>query len=307
MQAVRSESVKALHKLRAVAKTIGPLYWLAGLMRYVAFMIRLRRETRRYFPDCNVLPPPKLRYRVHGALDEDSYVAVGKRVAKDIFDVAYGHGTRWNGLAVLDFACGPGRVATELKNLAPGCSFEGSDIDREAITWAQEHLPKVGAFQVNKEMPPTNYLDGQFDIIYSVSLFTHLDETAQDAWLEEMARILKPAGLFVTTTHGGFAMQSCTPDELHQLESKGIAFRVDRKGRFKLDGLPDFYQTTFHSQAYIQRRWGAFFDVHDYIEGGLAGHQDIIVMGHKNHSAKHGWQELHLRREPGGSSVITRQ
>ena len=268
-------------KLRTLAKNIGPLYWLVGLMRYVAFAVRLRIETRKHISTNSALPPPMLRYRVHGALDEESYVLVGKRVAKTIFDNAFERGVSWNGLSVLDFACGPGRVATELKKLGPTCSFRGSDIDREAIDWAQAHLSHVGVFQANAAMPPTDFLDDQFDVIYCISLFTHLDEKAQDSWLEELERILKPGGTFIATVHGRFTTQSCTSDELRQLEVNGIAFRVDRRGRFKLDGLPDFYQTTFHTRDYIGRRWGLVFDIVDYLEGGLGGHQDVVVMRRK--------------------------
>lgn len=267
-----------VNMLRRAVRGIAPLYWLAGLMRYIAFARKLRKENRVYAAHPSALPPPMLRYRVHGALDASSYVFVGGLVAKGIFDAVRGAGGEWMHLAVLDFACGPGRVATELKKLAPTCRFEGSDIDREAIEWAQEHLRDVGVFQANEPLPPTRYADGRFDVIYSVSLFTHLDERAQDSWLEELARILKTGGLFVTTAHGRFATRSCSKRELRDIAERGIAYRVDRKGRFKLDGLPDFYQTTFHSREYIARRWGRFFELVDHVEGGLHGHQDLIVM-----------------------------
>lgn len=117
-----------------------------------------------------------------------------------------------------------------------------------------------------------------FDAIYCVSLFTHLDEPAQDKWLAELARILKPGGIFVTTTHGRLATSSCTLAELADLQRDGIVFRVDRKGRFKVDGLPDFYQTTFHTADYVKAHWGRFLPVAAYNEGGIAGHQDIVVM-----------------------------
>lgn len=146
-----------VNMLRRAVRSIAPLYWLAGLMRYVAFARKLRKENRVYAAHPSALPPPMLRYRVHGALDASSYVLVGGRVAKGIFDAVRKAGGEWMHLAVLDFACGPGRVATELKKLAPTCRFQGSDIDREAIEWAQEHLRDVGIFQANEPLPPTRY------------------------------------------------------------------------------------------------------------------------------------------------------
>jgi SAM-dependent methyltransferase len=265
-------------RLRTLAKDIGPLYWLAGALRYVAFLARLREENRLHAARGSSLPPPMLRYRVHGALDESSYVSVGREVARTLFDALRRRGIEWEGKDVLDFACGPGRVAAELKKLAPACGLQGSDIDGEAIAWAQWHLRAVGTFHANEPVPPTRFPDGRFDVIYSVSLFTHLDERAQDLWLHELARILKPGGTFATTVHGRLAMRSCSDAELRVLAQRGIAYRVDRKGRFKLDGLPDFYQTTFHTREYVERTWTRELEIVDYVEGGLGGHQDLVVM-----------------------------
>lgn len=267
-----------VNMLRDAAKRMRPLHWLAGFVRYVAFSRELRQANRLHDLGLSALPPPLLRYRVHGALDAASYVFVGRLVAQTLFDALGRAGVEWKDAAVLDFACGPGRVATELKKLAPACRLHGSDIDGEAIGWARKHLAHVGTFETNDALPPTRYRDGEFDAIYSVSLFTHLDERAQDLWLAELARILKPGGTFVTTVHGRFAMESCSDAERRELAQKGIAYRVDRKGRFKLDGLPDFYQTTFHTREYIARKWAAAFDLVDYAEGGLAGHQDLVVL-----------------------------
>ena len=224
------------------------------------------------------IPPPMLRYRVHGALDETSYREAGKAIASCLLQCLQSQGVVANDCLILDFACGPGRIAVELKRHLSTCRFYGSDIDREAIAWAQKHLIGYGDFATNDVAPPTRYANDTFDVIYSVSLFTHLDERLQLQWLEELARILKPKGTLLTTIHGKFARASCTANELNELDRKGVAFRVDRKGLFKLDGLPDFYQTTFHTPAYVASVCGKYFEVIDHIEGGLGQHQDLVVL-----------------------------
>lgn len=146
------------------------------------------------------------------------------------------------------------------------------------MQWASEHLSDAAAFTTNEPTPPARYPNEYFDLIYSVSLFTHLDETLQNTWLNELGRMLKPGGILFASTHGRHTLGSCTPEELNQLEDYGMAFRADRKGRFKLDGLPDFYQTTFHSRDYVARQWSRFFDIVDHRDGGLGGHQDLVVL-----------------------------
>jgi ubiquinone/menaquinone biosynthesis C-methylase UbiE len=265
--------------LRAAAKNIPPIYWLVGLGQYVRFRRDLGRADRLYSNEHSTKsPPPILRYRVHRAFDEASYLANGTVIAKCLADALVETGVCLENLTVLDFACGPGRVINAFREYTSNCSMYGSDIDEQAIVWAQEHLPDVARFSTNKVTAPTGFAAGMFDAIYCVSLFTHLDESAQDEWLAELARLLKPGGMLVTTTHGRFAMSSCTRVELAKLQDRGIVFRVDRRGRFKVDGLPDFYQTTFHAADYVKKHWGRFLPVVAYIEGGLGGHQDLVVM-----------------------------
>ena len=223
-------------------------------------------------------PPPLLRYRVHRAFDEASYVENGRMIARCLVEALRENDVSLENIDVLDFACGPGRVIKEFARLTESCSFYGSDIDGEAIAWAQGHLSDVADFSINAIQPPTSFPDARFDVVYSVSLFTHLDQQDQDAWLDELARILKPGGVVVATTHGRFTTDSCVPEELEQLQAAGFVYRTDRKGRFKVDGLPDFYQTTFHTVEYVREHWGRRFTILNHREGGLGGHQDLVVM-----------------------------
>ena len=219
-----------------------------------------------------------LRFRVHGALDEASYAEAGRVVGSQIVEALTRHGVGLEGSTILDFACGPGRVAGEVKKRTASCRLHGSDIDPEAVEWANRHLREVGSFSVNPSLPPTAYQDAFFDIIYTVSLFTHLPEDAQIAWLAELARLVKPGGWVLATVHGKFTRASCTHEEMERLRERGIVYRMDRRGRFKLDGLPDSYQTTFHTREYVERVWTRWFHLAEYVEGGLGQHQDLVVL-----------------------------
>lgn len=268
-----------MSEVRAYARKLPPLYWAVGAARYLTFKFRLGAENRRFAAAHDAgLPPPLLRFRVHGALDEESYVNAGRVLARRIAEVLYSQGLDFERARLLDFACGPGRIATELKKLEPAIDLYGCDSDPEAIAWAASHLAHVGHFSRNAITPPTTYAAGFFDAIYAISVFTHMDETAQDEWLAELRRIVRPGGIVLATVHGASATASCTDAELKELEFRGFLYRVDRKGALKLDGLPDEYQTTFHTQAYVYGEWLRWFEVVDYIEGGLEGHQDLVVL-----------------------------
>jgi SAM-dependent methyltransferase len=180
--------------------------------------------------------------------------------------------------AILDFGCGPGRILSRLARREPAWRFFGCDIDHEAIEWAKRSLGGVARFEATDPHPPLPYPAESFDAVYAISVFTHLDEALQLAWLAELGRILRPGGALVATTHGPATFAACDAQERRELDRKGFVYRRGPKGILKLDGLPAFYQTTFHTPDYVALAWGAILEVERHTIGGMAGHHDVIVL-----------------------------
>ena len=207
------------------------------------------------------LPPAELRYRVGASPDADEFVNVGKVCANDIQAALKKSGFDLGSFSrILDFGCGCGRTLMHLKSLAPNADIEGIDIDARAIEWCKEHL-SFATFSLSKELPPIDYAADSFDLIYVISVFTHLDENYQFRWLEELRRIAKPGGVVLLTLHG--------------LEGDGeFVFKHSyEKGLF-----PGWYQNAYHSKKYVFESFSRYFQVLDYFPQGLAGHQDIVVL-----------------------------
>jgi SAM-dependent methyltransferase len=58
------------------------------------------------------------------------------------------------------------------------------------------------------------YADNTFDIIYGISVFTHLPLEKHYEWKDELARVLKKGGIILFTTQGDNYMRKLTAGEL---------------------------------------------------------------------------------------------
>ncbi len=137
----------------------------------------------------------------------------------------------------------------------PATHFFGADVDANAIEWCVRNL-RNGAFVNSRPEPPLPFPSGHFDVVYCFSVFTHLDERMQDMWLIEIKRVLKPGGIVILTVHGDTAAGTLDEEADGILKQTGFIHQRSRK----LSGIvPDWYNTSWHSQTYIVARLAALF------------------------------------------------
>ena len=86
----------------------------------------------------------------------------------------------------------------------PGWDIHGADIDAVNIDWCKANISDLATFQRIPLYPPTGYPDESFDLIYGLSVITHLKEVTRDAWIKELARVIKKGGTCVLTYHSAF-------------------------------------------------------------------------------------------------------
>jgi SAM-dependent methyltransferase len=176
--------------------------------------------------------------------------------------------------AVLDFGCGCGRVLRWLMPQLGAARVFGSDIDRQALAWCAENLPG-GAFTLNAGLPPTGFAPHSFDLIYAISVFSHLDEDYQFFWLNELRRITKPDGIVLLSIHGSFYLDNLDPAMVAQIKAKGILFVISDGWK---EIFPDWYQIALHTKEYILEKYTRYFDILDYLPRGIGGVQDLVVL-----------------------------
>lgn len=231
------------------------------------------------------IPPPRLRFRVHGDLRRKSFLAAGSQIYRDTSRILEAQEIEISEkLEVLDFGCGCARLLGYFfRNNTKG-KFTGTDIDGDAIAWAQFNYPDKARWDINDSKPPLPYPSQAFDVVFAVSVFTHFDEDLQFDWLQELHRILAVNGILICSMHGKPVWEQADLSSRNlrdAMSGNGYYFLQSNSGVRNLAGLPKFYQTAFHSEEYVRNSWGSHFHIIDYSDGAIGNHQTAVVLRKK--------------------------
>jgi len=227
------------------------------------------------------IPPDATRYRIASSdIDEKTFLESGRQCAADIINALNLSGIDSRDFRdVLDLGCGCSRVLRFLIPLLPQVRFSGCDIDPVAIEWSSKHVPGA-QFSLVPHLPPTAYPRGQFDFIYGLSVFSHLDLPRQIIWLEELHQMLRPGGFLLLTIHGAWAYDAVkatlSKKQDQDFEATGFLF-LENIGD---NVLPDWYQTAIYQERFARLVFKSGFSILRYVHGGV-GHQDSLLLQKK--------------------------
>jgi SAM-dependent methyltransferase len=188
---------------------------------------------------------------------QDLFDATGRASVRDILS-ALPESWEWENKAVLDFGCGSGRALRHLLTHGrSGTTFAGCDVHAETIGWMRENYPADVRLDAVSGEVPLPYEDASFDLIYAVSVFSHIPDWAP--WVREMHRILRPGGTLVASLHGrGFW-------PLGIAGGRGVEWDEDATGI-----LVEFYGTSFEdsfgpavfvSEWWLREHWGRALEI----------------------------------------------
>lgn len=241
--------------ISAIIRALGGMHVL-DLARYLYARVingPKNRAFRRENPGVP-LPPDYLLFESF-KLDYRKYYEGGKETAQWLKATLEDY-TDWSGRQILDWGCGPGRVARHLPEiLGPECEVHGTDYNEASIAWCRRNLPAVH-FHHNSLLPPTDFPDACFDVVFGISIFTHLSEPSHYEWLAELHRILKPAGIALLTTHGDAFRPILTGSEKQAFDRGRLVVRGGvREGHrvFTAFHPPSFMRTFLESRFTIEK------------------------------------------------------
>ena len=149
------------------------------------------------------------------------------------------------GLRVLDVGCGPGRLAPTLR--AYGMQYVGLDLSAGLL---REARSDVSACVVQGHATALPFPDEQFDVIVAMGVLYHIHDWMQA--LQEMRRVVRPAGRVVVSTNGPDAMRRIYDLHCEAAIELGYTPLSSRGSAFNLGHLPEvqavFPTVTCHTQ-----------------------------------------------------------
>lgn len=162
-------------------------------------------------------------------------------------------GFSFEGKRVLDFGCGAGRTLRHFLPEAELGEFWGVDIDETSVELLRETVcPPLSVMQ-SGYMPPLELDSASFDLIWSISVFTHLTDSSLP-WLLELHRLLMPGGLLIATYMGRWTSELLAGEPW---DEDRTGMNVLRHNHPASDGAP----LVLISDWWVREHWGRAFEV----------------------------------------------
>ena len=156
-------------------------------------------------------------------------------------------GLEGGGRRVLEFASGYGRLTRHLKALLPDNALTASDIHPRACDLLRD---VVGVDAVVSATDPDDLgIEGGYDFIFVLSLFSHLPKVPFERWLAKLYDLLAPGGVLMFTTHGEFTIRKNVEHYTLNFDAEtGFGYRTESDQQ---DLSSDDYGTTVVTMPFV--------------------------------------------------------
>jgi SAM-dependent methyltransferase len=152
-----------------------------------------------------------------------------------------------------------------------------ADLDKHSMRWLSNNCPEIRTQALDPEgaLP---FVDGLFDLVFGISVFTHIPERLTKFYIDELARTIKPGGIMLQSFHGYHNVENVAkgpkekglyPSDVSSLKDAGVYFKSYSAEELS---LMDFtskteYGIATHSKEYLLDAFGSHFDVLSIDEG----------------------------------------
>ncbi len=214
-------------------------------------------------------PPPYLAFDAYGHTNWKEYYKTGLKHAQLLGRIIREQVTGEN-IKVCEWGCGAARIIRHMPALLEFKKVElyGTDYNPETIRWCRDNIKGV-EFVENQLQPPLPFESNYFDCVYNISIFTHLSEEMNYAWIKELSRITKPNGIIISTTQGDSHRHMLSEGEKKVYDSGRMVVRERTT-----EGKKGF--ATFHPPAFMKHKLLKDFEIIFHIPNRIP--QDVWVI-----------------------------
>lgn len=221
----------------------------------------------------------------------EDYLRAGRSAVENIAAGLQAAGRDFESVtSCLDFGCGHGRVLRHLAGLLAPRSITACDVDAEGVRFCASELgarPLVSSWRIEDVRLAT------YDLIWSGSVFTHLDVTDGDRLLSKLVAALAPGGVLVFSIHGEFSLggletlygahYAADAEAIRrEVAEEGISFRQYDASFGDFAGT---YGMTWHRRDHVVARARALsndaLEEVAFFPQGWDNHHDVIVFRRK--------------------------
>ncbi|HXF80776.1 MAG TPA: class I SAM-dependent methyltransferase [Usitatibacter sp.] len=143
--------------------------------------------------------------------------------------------------SMLEFAAGFGRFTRHLAPVLPG-RVTVSDVHPGSVDFLKEQLGVEGFYSTAD--PAALRIPARYDLVFVLSMFTHLPPARWGAWLRALFAAVEPGGLLVFSVH-----QEKVPGHDIAYGPDGTLFIASSESR---ELGADQYGTTFTTRAWVE-------------------------------------------------------
>jgi len=201
------------------------------------------------------------------------------------------------GGSLLDFGCGWGRFLRFFWKDVGAAGLHGCDVWPEAIELCRS-LGVPGNLDRLYHWGRLPYADASMDVAMSYSVFTHLPDRPHRHWVAEIARVMKPGGIFALTLEPRRFLDfvEALPEgatgweatlRRHAGDVPALRARFDAGDvAFLPSGEAGDFDSTLYGDAavplgFIERHWSEWFIIREYLDDPAQFFQAVLVVQRK--------------------------
>jgi SAM-dependent methyltransferase len=190
---------------------------------------------------------------------------------------------------ILDLGCGVGRFMFAFKDeLRPQQKIWGCDVHKECADWCRRHIDFAETAHTSID-PPLPYDSSKFNLVYALSVYTHLRLDMQFQWAWEIHRVLRPGGVLFVTTHGSFFFPEFFESyragarcgELYTFGDNSMFAYLSFNDSKRDEG--QVHVAAAHTPNFLREQFAAFDVVKHYPQSVLCCGQDCYIIRKPEH------------------------